>query len=489
MTENTDNPSNTINNLQVIALNVSYSLLYDSVPRSGSLKVIINNVPSDLLKRTETTRKKRFSNPNDNIPLTEDEKIVKKVVDMATLNTVTNLQRKFSQVLDELRSVSKETFEKLKVLTYEDFCEHLRVILDKDGVKDYNIDEEVKKQECGICLESYTLNKSIELNSSRKRQLESSCDMEDANIKKKIKTNDMDSLTNSANEEAGSSYTHEPVILTNCPHVFGRSCLYSWGNKNNSCPLCRTKISTKNAEYTMEELNEVLQNDESLTSMNFTELLQQSNRSSQSLQTSPNSDDLNSNMSSFLQGPFQDFSERFSQILERSITDSVNEASANRPDSDQQERGTVYIVTGNQTTSSQNNTPGSNNRSLGFSGLIDAITGNRNSLNRQTTTVLDLISSLFRARTPTETGNSSESPSNTQPPTTGESTEENSLVDPRTRSSQADLDASAAIAEAFRLAMLYRRANRDQNTTNAEEQNNQPNDTSNETSNDNHTSE
>ena len=97
MTESTDNPSSTINNLQVIALNVSYSLLYDSVPRSGSLKVIINNVPSDLLKRTESTRKKRFSNPNDSIPLTDDEKIVKKVVDMATLNTVTNLQRRFSQ--------------------------------------------------------------------------------------------------------------------------------------------------------------------------------------------------------------------------------------------------------------------------------------------------------------------------------------------------------------------------------------------------------
>lgn len=485
MTESTDNPSSTINNLQVIALNVSYSLLYDSVPRSGSLKVIINNVPSDLLKRTESTRKKRFSNPNDSIPLTDDEKIVKKVVDMATLNTVTNLQRRFSQVLDELRSVSKETFEKLKVLTYEDFCDHLKVILEKDGVKEYNIDDEVKKQECGICLESYTLNKNIDLNSSRKRQLESTCDMEDANIKKKIKTNDMESVSNSANEETVSSYTHEPVILTNCPHIFGRSCLYSWGNKNNTCPLCRTKISTKNAEYTMEELNEVLQNDESLTSMNFTELLQQSNRSSQSLQTSTSGDDINSNMTSFLQGPYQDFSDRFSQILERSITDSLNEASANTPNSDQQERGTVYIVSGNHTTPGQSNSPGSNSRSLGFSRILEAIRGNRNNLDGQTMTILDLLASLFRARTPTPTNNSSESPYNTEPPATGESGEEPSSGDPRTRTSQADLDASAAIAEAFRLAMLYRRSNREQQNTESEEQNNQANDEAN----DNHSSE
>lgn len=190
-------------------------------------------------------------------------------------------------------------------------------------------------------------------------------------------------------------------------------------------------------------------------------------------------------MTSFLQGPYQDFSDRFSQILERSITDSLNEASANTPNSDQQERGTVYIVSGNHTTPGQSNSPGSNSRSLGFSRILEAIRGNRNNLDGQTMTILDLLASLFRARTPTPTNNSSESPSNTEPPATGESGEEPSSGDPRTRTSQADLDASAAIAEAFRLAMLYRRSNREQQNTESEEQNNQANDEAN----DNHSSE
>lgn len=185
MTESANSTPPSSNDLQVIALNVSYSLLYDSVPRSGSLKVIINSVPAELLKKTEMTRKKRFTNPSEKIPLSEDEKIVKKVVDMATLNTVTNLQRRFSQVLDELRSVSQDTFEKLKVLSYEEFCDNLKSTLEKDGVKEYNIIEEVEKQECGICLESYTLNKKVDLSGSRKRKLE---DKEDPNITKKTKT-------------------------------------------------------------------------------------------------------------------------------------------------------------------------------------------------------------------------------------------------------------------------------------------------------------
>lgn len=514
MTESANSTPPSSNDLQVIALNVSYSLLYDSVPRSGSLKVIINSVPAELLKKTEMTRKKRFTNPSEKIPLSEDEKIVKKVVDMATLNTVTNLQRRFSQVLDELRSVSQDTFEKLKVLSYEEFCDNLKSTLEKDGVKEYNIIEEVEKQECGICLESYTLNKKVDLSGSRKRKLE---DKEDPNITKKLKRNSNEPINdpNVSDEKDAVLYTHEPVLLTNCPHIFGRSCLYSWGNKNNSCPLCRTKISTKNAEYTMEELNEVLQNDETLTSMNFKELLDQSDRSSilstpvndrqRYANTGLNEGDATplSNIRGNIQSLFPDFANRFSQVLERSITESLNDGENNNSNGtpEQQERGTVYIVSGNNhitTHPDQNNNNSAPNARTNYNlgRIIEIIRGNVRNQTSPAMAVLDMLSTLFNVAPEAETEGSSEprftasdqsSTATPEPSNENNDTNSNSQsTDPRSRLSQSDVDATAAIAEAVRMAMQYRHLTRDvnnsdeqptnnsgeHNTDNSEEQNN-----------------
>lgn len=469
MSDTANSAANTPNNdLQVIALNVSYSLLYDSVPRSGSLKVIINSVPADLLKKTEMTRKKRFTNPSEKMPLSEDEKIVKKVVDMATLNTVTNLQRRFSQVLDELRSVSKDTFEKLKVLNYDEFCDNLKASLEKDGVKDYDIKAEVDKQECGICLESYTLHKSFDANDSRKRTLDDKDTADDANVSKKMKTNDNETINDPEAKpaEEASPYTHEPVILTNCPHIFGRSCLYAWGNKNNSCPLCRTKISTKNVEYTMEELNEVLQNDESLTSMNFTELLEQSDRSAVSsvpltsrFRSSYDGFNEDREMETDGQHLFPGFANTFSQVLESAMRNSWNDSGSDDSNADPQpqERGTVYIVSGNDHIAAHRNYNNDNaqgsrpNPSL--SRVLNMIRGNIRNPNSPVMTVFDMLATLFNSA-----GTNPFGVPNEQTPTSqgDESNGDSPSTDPRNRTTQADIAATAAIAEAVRMAMEYR---------------------------------
>ena len=43
-------------------------------------------------------------------------------------------------------------------------------------------------------------------------------------------------------EETNPSYKHSPIKLP-CGHIFGRECIYKWSRLENSCPLCRHKIS------------------------------------------------------------------------------------------------------------------------------------------------------------------------------------------------------------------------------------------------------
>lgn len=43
-------------------------------------------------------------------------------------------------------------------------------------------------------------------------------------------------------EETNPSYKHSPIKLP-CGHIFGRECIYKWSRLENSCPLCRQKIS------------------------------------------------------------------------------------------------------------------------------------------------------------------------------------------------------------------------------------------------------
>ncbi len=82
---------------QVIALNVSYSLPYDSVPRSGSLKVIINSVPAELLKNRNDKKEKIHKIQVKRFLYRKMRKLLRKPGTWQ-LNTVTNLQRRFSQV-------------------------------------------------------------------------------------------------------------------------------------------------------------------------------------------------------------------------------------------------------------------------------------------------------------------------------------------------------------------------------------------------------
>ena len=37
-------------------------------------------------------------------------------------------------------------------------------------------------------------------------------------------------------------YDNDSQIKTKCKHLFHRKCLYIWKRRNNSCPICRTKL-------------------------------------------------------------------------------------------------------------------------------------------------------------------------------------------------------------------------------------------------------
>ena len=265
----------------------------------------------------------------------------------------------------------------------------------------------------------------------------------------------------------------------------------------------------------MEELNEVLQNDETLTSMNFKELLDQSDRSSilstpvndrqRYANTGLNEGDATplSNIRGNIQSLFPDFANRFSQVLERSITESLNDGENNNSNGtpEQQERGTVYIVSGNNhitTHPDQNNNNSAPNARTNYNlgRIIEIIRGNVRNQTSPAMAVLDMLSTLFNVAPEAETEGSSEprftasdqsSTATPEPSNENNDTNSNSQsTDPRSRLSQSDVDATAAIAEAVRMAMQYRHLTRDvnnsdeqptnnsgeHNTDNSEEQNN-----------------
>ncbi|KAL6927610.1 hypothetical protein ACO0SA_004232 [Hanseniaspora valbyensis] len=318
--------------IQDISLNVSYSLIHDASPRNGTLKIKIHNVPENLLKNTEGSRVERTKNPEKNLPFSDDELLLKKIIHIATMRTVNHLQRRFTDILKEMRSVSRDSFEELKVLDYK----QLEDILKENSDTKVCVEDE----ECGICLEKYDIkkadNKEVEeerkkndedlktkkrtfadhqeddiigenitaindkdsTNNNKKRRRgidsnEPTPDIPETSIENNESSNVESHNTNTENDnnntEDSSSgeatipdevndYTHEPVQLTNCVHIFGRNCLYSWCNNNNSCPLCREKISSKNIEYSTEDFNRALQQDELLTSIQYKDLLEEANR-------------------------------------------------------------------------------------------------------------------------------------------------------------------------------------------------------------------
>ncbi|XBW36324.1 hypothetical protein QEN19_001904 [Hanseniaspora menglaensis] len=289
MSAPTEAITDTVSNpLQDISLNVSYSLIHDSSPRNGTLKIKIHDVPENLLKATENSRIERSKKPENKLPLSNDELLLKQIIHIATMRTVNHLQRKFTDILKEMRSVSRDSFENLKVLNTENFAK----ILSEHNGGTLNITEE----ECGICLEKYELDSSNAseeaLKKTKKRALEDNVDEENYQAKRRKldssenfvsesnETNESNAIENVAEKVSDdvNIYSHEPVLLTNCNHIFGRNCLYSWCSDNNSCPLCRQKISSKNVEYSMQELNQVLQDDQMLTSINYNDLLAEANQ-------------------------------------------------------------------------------------------------------------------------------------------------------------------------------------------------------------------
>lgn len=300
--------SEIISPIQDISLNVSYSLIHDASPRNGTLKIKIHDVPEKLLKNTESSRVERSKNPDKQVPFSDDELLLKKVIHIATMRTVHHLQRRFTDILKEMRSVSRDSFEQLRVLSYDEFA----TVLKENG----NV-ESVETEECGICLEKYDVKKQAceaqhqVIAVSNKRSLEEDVENQQVkeNKKRKLNTGEQNSEPDAENSEPAvriadeiNTYTHEPVQLTNCVHIFGRNCLYSWCNNNNSCPLCREKISPKNVEYSMEELNQVLQDDEQLTSISYIDLLEEANRDPSDVMRRPffNTNDDNERSSLFI---------------------------------------------------------------------------------------------------------------------------------------------------------------------------------------------
>ncbi|CAI1827079.1 hypothetical protein SEUBUCD646_0B02680 [Saccharomyces eubayanus] len=182
---------------------------------------------------------------------------------------------RFNRLLNRPKGITKEEFDKLPVLKVADL-------------------PETEGPACSICYEEYEEEDKI---SKTKRKRESKDNEEESGNIKKQKDNqggsfvgrtgtadestaisDNGSNSNAAtinssstplepnqphtanDEETNPSYKHSPIRLP-CGHVFGRECLYKWSRLENSCPLCRHKISESAGVPVQQDTDEVAANE------------------------------------------------------------------------------------------------------------------------------------------------------------------------------------------------------------------------------------
>lgn len=156
---------------------------------------------------------------------------------------------RFNRLLNRPKGITKDEFDKLPVLQVSDL-------------------PKTEGPLCSICYDEYE-DESNPSNTKRKRGSEDEGESEGT---KKRKDNEgapnarimadngsSPSITNAAtveqlstllteqppalnDEETNPSYKHSPIKLP-CGHIFGRECIYKWSRLENSCPLCRQKIS------------------------------------------------------------------------------------------------------------------------------------------------------------------------------------------------------------------------------------------------------
>ncbi|QHS72353.1 ubiquitin-protein ligase SAN1 [Saccharomyces paradoxus] len=148
---------------------------------------------------------------------------------------------RFNRLLNRPKGITKDEFDKLPVLPVSDL-------------------PKTEGPLCSICYDEYE-DESDPSKTKRKRDSEDEGESEGT---KKRKDNEGalntriiagngsgPSITNAAvveqppdlhDEETNPSYKHSPIKLP-CGHIFGRECIYKWSRLENSCPLCRQKIS------------------------------------------------------------------------------------------------------------------------------------------------------------------------------------------------------------------------------------------------------
>lgn len=182
---------------------------------------------------------------------------------------------RFNRLLNRPKGITKEDFDKLTVLKVADL-------------------PETEGPACSICYEEYEEEDDFS-KTKRKRESEDN-EEESGNIKKQkdnqggsfagrtapangstaMSDNDSNSNATTPNpsstplesnqphtandEETNPSYKHSPIRLP-CGHVFGRECLYKWSRLENSCPLCRHKISESAGVPVQQDTDEVAANE------------------------------------------------------------------------------------------------------------------------------------------------------------------------------------------------------------------------------------
>ncbi|CAI4058264.1 hypothetical protein SKDZ_04G3590 [Saccharomyces kudriavzevii ZP591] len=145
---------------------------------------------------------------------------------------------RFNRLLNRPKGITKDDFDKLPILKVSDLPK-------SEGSL------------CSICYDEYEEEKDL---NTTKRRRESEGEEESGKLKKRRDNKGMPTAGTSAaiaeqsstaladqphapnDEETNPSYKHSPIKLP-CGHIFGRECIYKWSKLENSCPLCRHKIS------------------------------------------------------------------------------------------------------------------------------------------------------------------------------------------------------------------------------------------------------